>query len=320
MVLVILTVGAWFVVGGSGTPTAGEDEAPRTGAAAGSAPSPDQMLAGVSFAPQPQPQPQPQLLPGGRRAVFEGDPLLVAYYGTDGTGSLGVLGERGPDASNARLHRQAAKFRVLGRPIQPVYELIVTIADGHPGKDGDFSHDLSRPQVQRWIDAAHRHDALVVLDLQTGSRDFLTVAKRWSWALADPWVGLALDPEWRMHRGSVPGRVIGHVDAAEINRVSAWLSAFTAQRALPQKLFVLHQFRRQMVRRPQLIRSRPHLASVQHVDGYGTPREKLATYHYVARPRQFTMGFKLFYDEDIHRMGPRAIARIRPKVRFVSFQ
>jgi hypothetical protein len=59
---------------------------------------------------------------------------------------------------------------------------------------------------------------------------------------------------------------------------------------------------------------------VQHVDGFGTPSQKLATFHTVARPRQFFMGFKLFYDEDVRRMSPADVRRIDPKVRFVSFQ
>ena len=59
---------------------------------------------------------------------------------------------------------------------------------------------------------------------------------------------------------------------------------------------------------------------MQHVDGFGTPGQKLATYHAVGTPRSSAMGFKLFYDEDIRRMGPAAVHRIRPYVRFVSFQ
>ena len=62
------------------------------------------------------------------------------------------------------------------------------------------------------------------------------------------------------------------------------------------------------------------LVMVQHVDGFGTPGQKLDTFHAVARPRQFFMGFKLFYDEDVRRMSAGDVRRIRPKVRFVSFQ
>jgi hypothetical protein len=260
------------------------------------------------------------VLPNGTRQVFAGNQFLVAYYGTAGSGALGVLGEDAPDRMDGRLARAAADFRSHGQPVQKVYELIVTVADAGPGRDGDYSHDISRKAVRDYIAAAHRHGALVVLDLQPGRSDFLTVAKRWSWALADPWVGLALDPEWRMGRHEVPGRTIGSVRAAEVNRVSQWLLDLTRTKALPQKLFLLHQFRRDMVRSPERIQRRKALAMVQHVDGYGTREQKRATYAAVARPRQFTMGFKLFYDEDVHRMGARAVKRLRPTVRFVSFQ
>ena len=259
-------------------------------------------------------------LPGGGRGVFEGNRFLVAYYGTAGSGALGVLGEGRPDRMDARLTRAARPFRSRHQPVQKVYELIVTVADAHPGKDGDGNHDISRRQVRDYIAAAHRHGALVVLDLQPGHADFLSVARRWSWALRDPWVGLALDPEWRMARGGVPGRRIGTVGAGEVNRVTAWLSRLVAQRRLPEKLLVLHQFRRDMVVHPERIARRRGLAMVQHVDGYGTPQQKRATYAAVARPKEFTMGFKLFYDEDVHRMSARAVQRLRPSVRFVSFQ
>ena len=262
----------------------------------------------------------PATLPGGRTRVFQGNHVLVAYYGTAGSGALGVLGEGRPDRMHERLARAAAPFAGPGRPVHPVYELIVTIADGHPGKDGDYNHDIARRQVRAYIDAAHRHGALVVLDLQPGKARFDAVVRRWAWALRDPWVGLALDPEWRMARGGVPGRRIGTVGAGEVNRVSAMLSRFVAKHQLPEKLFLLHQFRRDMVVDPSRIVHRPGLAMVQHVDGYGTRQEKLATYHHVARPQQFTMGFKLFYDEDVHRMGAAAVRKVRPRVRFVSFQ
>jgi hypothetical protein len=270
--------------------------------------------------PAPEKRVEPGTLPGGGTKVFEGNRFLVAYYGTGQTSALGVLGETDPDTMDRRLHRAARPFRKPGQPLRHVYELIVTIADGHPGKDGDYSHDIPRSEVRRYIRAAHRNDALLLLDIQPGRSTFLEAAKRWEWALRDPWVGLALDPEWRMGPRQVPAHTVGQVSASEVNRTSGWLSRLTAREALPQKLFVLHQFRVDMIERIGLVEQRPELAMVQHVDGFGTPRQKLATYHAVARPKQFTMGFKLFYDEDVRRMQSRAVHAVRPKVRFVSFQ
>jgi len=219
-----------------------------------------------------------------------------------------------------RVPRAAEPFARKHQPVQVVYELIVSIADRSAGKDHDYSHDIARGEVQKYIDAAHRHDALLLLDIQPGRSDFLTIAKRWAWALKDPYVGLALDPEWRMGKHGVPGTRIGSVDASEVNRVSAWLRDLVARHQLPQKLFVLHQFRVDMIHHIGSIEPRRRLVMVQHVDGFGTPGQKLDTFHAVARPRQFFLGFKLFYDEDVHRMSPADVRRITPKVRFVSFQ
>ena len=264
-------------------------------------------------------RPRPRL-PGGGRRIFGQNRFLVAYYGTAETGSMGVLGESPPGEMHRRLVAAGEPFRGPRRPVQVVYELIVSIADRGPGPDGDYSHDIDIRRVERYIRAAHRNDALLLLDLQPGRADFLTVAKRWAWALEHPWVGLALDPEWRMGRREVPGRVIGHVSAAEINRTSAWLSRLTRRHHLPEKLFVLHQFRTAMIRDIDRVQPRAGLAMVQHVDGFGTRGQKRATYHAVARPAQFLMGMKLFYDEDVRRMGPPAVHALRPRVRFVSFQ
>jgi hypothetical protein len=246
--------------------------------------------------------------------------MLVAYYGTAGTGALGVLGESPPDRAFERLTRAALPFTRSGKPAQPVFELIVTVADAHPGAGHDYSHDIDRAQVLPYIKAAHSHRALVVLDLQPGRTDFLTVARRWEWALKYPWVGLAIDPEWRMQSHQVPGRVVGSVSAAEINRTSAWLDRLAADNGLPQKVFMVHQFRTAMIRGLAGVARRPNLAMVQHVDGFGTPREKLDTYAAVALPSRFRMGFKLFYDQDVRRMSARKVMGIRPRVDFVSFQ
>lgn len=246
--------------------------------------------------------------------------MLIAYYGTAGSGALGVLGETSPDRAHRRLARAAKPFERPDRPVRLVYELIVTIADAHPGRDGDYSHDVSHAAVRTYVEAARRNGALLVLDIQTGRSDFLEVARRWSWALAEPHVGLALDPEWRMGRREVPGRVIGSVRAREVNRVSAWLSEIVVHRDLPEKVFVLHQFRTSMLPDVHRIVGRDGLQVIQHVDGFGTPGQKRDTFGVVARPRQFAMGFKLFYDEDVRLMGAKAVHRIRPHVRFVSYQ
>lgn len=311
------TVVAGYERDDSGARTSSQDDALVRAAAPAADPVADPAAGPVA---QPGVVRRAPRLPGGGTQVFGRDRFLVAYYGTAGTGVLGVLGESPPDQMHRRLRLAAAPFAQAGDRIQPVYELIVTVADAIPGSDGDYSHDIATDHVRDYIEAAHRNGALVVLDLQPGRDDFLTVAKRWAWALRDPWVGLALDPEWRMGPRQVPGRVIGSVGAAEVNRVSAWLSRLVEDEGLPEKALVLHQFRTSMVRDIDQVSDSDGVALVQHVDGFGTQAEKLATYHAVARPGRFTMGLKLFYDEDVNRFTPRQVRRIRPPVRLVSYQ
>ena len=68
----------------------------------------------------------------------------------------------------------------------------------------------------------------------------------------------------------VPGKVIGSVDAREVNAVSAWLAELVERNKLPQKLFLIHQFTDDMVDDTQL-QERPGLAMVLNADGFGTP-------------------------------------------------
>lgn len=267
----------------------------------------------------PSPTPTDPELPQGGRTVFPAY-RVVAYYGSAGGGTLGVLGEASPDRIVPRLRRAAAPFATPDRKVQIAFELIVTVADARPGKDGDYNHDIGADKVQRYLDAARRHRALLILDLQPGRSDFLTVARRYERFLTQPDVGIALDPEWRVAPGQVPGRTIGRVRAAEVNRVSSWVADLVRVHRLPQKLFLLHQFRTSMLPDVAAIRGRPGLALIQHVDGFGSRSEKDATYARVGRPQQFHLGYKLFYDEDVRRYAPAEVLGFRPRPEYVSYQ
>lgn len=261
---------------------------------------------------------KPAQLPLGGRKLFPAY-RVVAYYGTAGSGTLGVLGEAGPDTMLPKL-RAAARGFAGGRKVQVAYELIASVAQAGPGPDGDYSKMIPLAKIQQYVDQARRHKVLVILDLQPGRGGFLPQARRLERFLIQPHVGLALDPEWRMPPGKVPGKTIGRAGAAEVNGVSQYVSGLVAAHKLPDKLFVLHQFRASMLPDVQRIQKRAGLAMVQHVDGFGTRSEKDATWRRLKRPQQFHLGYKLFYDEDVRRYRAADVLKFKPVPDLVSFQ
>jgi len=262
---------------------------------------------------------KPAELPRGGRTILP-DFRVVAYYGAPQDKELGALGIGSPAHAARRLERAAKPFARKTRPVLPAMELLAVVAAASPGPGERYNMRQSDSVIRRYLKAARKAKTLLILDIQPGRSDFFTETKRLRKWLKEPDVGLALDPEWRMGPHEVPARVVGSVRAREVNHTSRWLSRLVERKGLPQKLFVLHQFRTAMIERIGQIKARPGLAMVQHVDGFGTPGQKLATFHAVARPRQFKLGFKLFYDEDVHRMRPAQVLAIRPRVSFVSFQ
>ena len=190
--------------------------------------------------------PTPQL-PGDGSTLFPGR-LLVAIYGHPGDDNLGVLGEQSVDAAVQRARDVASGYTgVSPEPVIPTFEIITTVASSEAGDDGDYSLESTLDHVRPWVDAAGAAGFYVVLDLQPGYTDFLTQAQRYEEFLARPYVGLALDPEWRLAPGERHLEDIGQVSADEVNRVASWLAEVIRRHALPQKLLLLQQFRLDML-------------------------------------------------------------------------
>jgi len=262
---------------------------------------------------------EPAELPRGGRTVLP-DRRVVAYYGAPQSRELGALGIGSPDQAAKRLERQAAPYGTGRRPVLPALELIAVIANADAGEDGMYRSRQENAVIRRYLKAARRHRMLLVLDIQPGRSDFFAETTRLRRWLREPDVGLALDPEWRVTEGEVPGQVIGHVDAREVNATSAWLAQLVARHDLPQKLFVIHQFTDDMVDDTQLKR-RDGLAMVLNADGFGSKPVKVSKYHAFTRAAMsFEQGFKLFYEEDVGLMSPREVLRLRPAPDVVVYE
>ena len=262
-------------------------------------------------------------LPGGGQVFFPGR-RLVALYGHPGTAGLGALGQQDLPASIARARSVAAEYQPLSDvPVVPTFELIATTAQGAPGKDGDYSGESSIDEIRPWVEEAGRQGLYVVLDLQPGRADLLDQAKLYQPLLELPYVGLGLDPEWKLGPGQVPLAQIGSVDVSEVNDVTHWLSDFTAERHLPQKLLVVHQFRLSMIRDEQALdTSSDQVAVLVHMDGQGPVPVKQGTWAAVTGvvPPGTPLGWKNFYVKDPRTMTPAETMAEQPAPLMISYQ
>jgi hypothetical protein len=262
-------------------------------------------------------------LPGGGQLVLPGK-LYVAMYGHPDAAVLGVLGEQSLDDTVARANEHADPYRPLtASAVIPTFEIITTVATNGPTDDDDYSRENDPEFIRPWIERAQADGIYVILDLQPGTDTLLEQAKMYESLLAYPNVGLAVDPEWKLQEGQRPLRQIGTISVDEINEVSGWLAEFTRARALPQKLFVIHQFRESMIdNRPALVTGYDQLSMVIHVDGQGPQGAKLATWDTIRAdaPAGVSWGWKNFYDEDPTVLTPEETMQIQPTPVMISYQ
>jgi hypothetical protein len=262
--------------------------------------------------------------PGGGQLLF-GQRQYVALYGVPGTGVLGVLGEQDSTAAVQRARDMAALYQPLtDKTVVPMFEMMATVASATAGADGNYSAEIPIEELRPWIDEAAAAGLYVVIDLQPGRTDFLTQAQQYQPLLELPNVGLALDPEWRLQPDQVHLRQIGSVTAAEVNSVIQWLADLTSEKALPQKMLVLHQFQLRMIQdRPAIDMSRPEIGMVIHADGQGSQPAKQDTWNALrdGAPVGMAWGWKNFYDEDLPVLTPEQTMRnVSPVPDLVTYQ
>jgi len=296
LAVIFAAAGAWTRIGGSSS-TPGDT-------AAGSA-------AKKAKAPPALPDGGHTILPRTR---------VVAFYGAPEDAGLGVLGIGTPDAAGRRLDKMAAKYRA-DRPVLPAMELIATVAQASPGTDSMYRARQTSELIGRYLAAARRAHALLILDIQPGRSPFMREVRSYTRWLREPDVGLALDPEWSIAAGQVPGTVIGSTDAATVNKVQAYLAQIVKAGNLPQKLLIVHRFTTDMIQNARTLRAYPGVALTINVDGFGDQENKVSKYDLFStrKPGRYN-GFKLFFHEDTGLMRPRDVLRLIPRPDVVVYE
>ena len=253
---------------------------------------------------------------------------IVAYYGNPLSKRMGVLGEYPKEQMLAMLDKEVANWNKAdpSHPVVPALHLIVTVAQGAPGKNGLYRlqmRDSMVNEVYSWIKAK---GGIFFVDVQVGKSTLMAELPRLRPILENPDVHLAIDPEFAMApSGKVPGSKIGTVDAKDINWTVKFLEEIAKAKNLPPKILVVHRFTRPMVTNYRDITLSPHVQIVIDMDGWGPPWLKFDSYRdYVKKePVQFT-GFKIFYHNDTKKgdalLTPTEVLRLNPRPLYIQYQ
>ena len=266
----------------------------------------------------------PEPLPG---AIFPKN-RVVAYYGNPLSKKMGVLGEYPKDEMLRMLDREVVRWAKAdpAHPVVPALHLIVTVAQGAPGRAGLYRlqmRDSMVNDVYSWIKS---RNGLFFIDVQVGKSSVQAELPRLRPFLENPDVHLAIDPEFAMAtRGVPPGKKIGTLDAADINWAVQWLDEIVRSKNLPPKILVVHRFRADMVPDAESIKPTANVQVVMDMDGWGPPWLKFDSYrdYIVDHPVEYT-GFKLFYHNDTKKgdplLTPEDVLKLRPRPLYIQYQ
>lgn len=272
----------------------------------------------VKNAPAPLPG---SLLPAKR---------IVAFYGNPLSKRMGVLGEYPTDQMLAKLDHEVKRWEEADstHPVQPALHLIVSVAQGAPGKDGKYRQRSDPDLIEKVYGWAQKAQAILFLDVQVGQSTLQEELPALEPFLQRPDVHLGIDPEFSMHHaadGHVPGSRIGVFDAADVNYATSYLAGLVTKYNLPPKVLVVHRFRQGMLTNYKDIKLDARVQIVIDMDGWGPPSLKRDSYRrYVYRyPVEYT-GFKLFYHNDtkggVAMMTPHAVLELHPKPLYIQYQ
>lgn len=253
---------------------------------------------------------------------------IVAYYGNLYSKRMGILGEFPPKEVWRRLNVEVNAWKKADptTPVQPAIHYIAVVGQGIPMKDGKYCKRMPDMQIDSALAIAKMGNAIVFLDIQVAQSNVQHEVPLLEKYLKMPQVHLAIDPEFSMKDGSIPGHKIGTMDATDVNFCSDYLTKLVQKNNLPPKILIVHRFTQGMVRNYRNIVLHPEVQIVMNMDGWGEPVLKRSTYklYIYKEPVQFT-GFKLFYKNDLKKapnimLTPQDLMKLKPQPIYIQYQ
>lgn len=253
---------------------------------------------------------------------------IIAYYGNLYSTKMGVLGQYEEAEMLRRLDVEVKKWEVADptTPVIPALHYIAVVAQGSEGKDGKYRARMPDSEINKVLKIAEKINAIVFLDIQVGFSDLQTEVPLLEKYLKLPNVHLGVDPEFSMKTGIRPGKVVGTLDATDVNFTANYLAKIVKENNIPPKVLVVHRYTQKMVTNYQNIKPLKEVQVVMHMDGWGGAAKKKNTYKQFVykEPVQFT-GFKLFYKHDVLEAGtslmtPNDLLKLNPQPSYIQFQ
>jgi hypothetical protein len=248
---------------------------------------------------------------------------ILSYYGHPNDPNMGVLGEQGMDESLQKLREQQAAYEAADptRPIQPAFELIASVAQNWPADDDTWLLHTGAGIIDQYAQFAEQNGLILILDIQIGHSNVTDEIERVMPWLELPYVHLAIDPEFSMAPGEVPGQSIGSLDASAITEAQNTLAKLVKEKDLPPKLLIVHQFEENMIMNADTLTQVDGVQLVIEFDGFGEPSNKIAGYNLFITDRHLPFGgIKLFYKQDSPLLTPQEVLALTPSPDLIIYQ
>lgn len=253
---------------------------------------------------------------------------IIAYYGNLYSTKMGVLGQYPEEEMLRRLEAEVKKWEAADpeTPVMPALHYIAVVAQAGAGADGKYRARMPSAEIDKVLAMAEKINAIVFLDVQVGFSTVEAEIPLLEKYLKLPNVHLGIDPEFSMKTGIRPGKVVGTLDAADVNFAANYLARLVKENNLPPKVLVIHRYTQKMVTNYKNMKPLPEVQIVMHMDGWGGKAKKIGTYkHFIyPEPVQFT-GFKLFYKNDVLEPGttlfePAELLKLNPRPIYIQYQ
>ncbi|KKP22895.1 MAG: hypothetical protein UR25_C0001G0031 [Candidatus Nomurabacteria bacterium GW2011_GWE1_32_28] len=253
---------------------------------------------------------------------------IIAYYGNLYSKKMGVLGEYEENDMLQRLKTEVEKWESADptTPVIPALHYIAVVAQGSAGADGKYRTRMPDSEIDKVVEIAKKINAIVFLDIQVGFSTLQEEVPKFEKYLKMSQVHLGVDPEFSMKGTIRPGKIVGTLDASDINFTVNYLSRVVKENNITPKILVVHRYTQKMVTNYKEIKPLSEVQIVMHMDGWGEKAKKIGTYKQFIykEPVQFT-GFKLFYKNDLFTPGsvllsPEELLKLNPKPSYIQYQ